>query len=274
MDHTGLWNKKKALEKCRDKIDAVTLSSYEEDFELTFTHHSTAIEGNTLTLLETKLVLEDGIAVGGKALREIYEVVNHKKAYRYIKKCLAKNKRLDENIVKDIHEILMENIMQGGIYRNQEVRISGSEHTPPSGNDMFIQIKNFYADFSRMEEKLTVLAFAAWTHAEFVRVHPFVDGNGRTARLLMNYQLMYYGFLPISISKNERLAYYDVLEEYAVNGNLEPFTALISDLEEKRLDLYLKLAGLSMEGDVPSADCRNVENGEKAKKETEKNEQI
>lgn len=246
MDNARLLKKKEKLEKCQGKIDAITLSSYEKDFELTFTHHSTAIEGNTLTLLETKLVLEDGISVGGKALREIYEVINHRKAYQYIKKCLTENKPLNETIVKDIHEILMENIIQGGIYRNQEVRISGAGHTPPSGNDMFIQIKNFYADFHRMEEKFTALSLAAWTHAEFLRIHPFIDGNGRTARLLMNYQLMFHGFLPISISKEDRLTYYNALEEYAVNENLLPFTVLIFDLEEKQLDLYLKLAESSI----------------------------
>ena len=128
------------------KINAITLSSYEKDFELTFTHNSTAIEGNTLTLMETKVVLEDGISVGGKELREIYEVINHKKAYQYVKKCIAEGKALDEHIVKDIHAILTENIIVGGIYRNQEVRISGAGHVPPVGNDMYNQIKRFYDD--------------------------------------------------------------------------------------------------------------------------------
>ena len=84
-----------------------------------------------MTLMETKVVLEDGISVGGKELREIYEVVNHKKAYQYVKKCIAEGKILDEPIVKDIHAILTENIIVGGIYRNQEVRISGAGHVPP-----------------------------------------------------------------------------------------------------------------------------------------------
>ena len=112
----------------------------------TFSHNSTAIEGNTLTLMETKVTLEDGISVGGKELREIYEVVNHKKAYRYVKRCIAEGKVLDEHIVKDIHAILTENIIVGGIYRNQEVRISGAGHVPLVGNDMYVQIKNFYDD--------------------------------------------------------------------------------------------------------------------------------
>ena len=133
-----MYNQKKG------SIDSITLSSYEQDFELTYTHNSTAIEGNTLTLIETKVVLEDGISVGGKKLREIYEVVNHKKAYRYVKKCIAEEKKLDEHIVKDLHAILTENIIVGGVYRSEPVRISGAGHTPPVGNDMYIQIKNFY----------------------------------------------------------------------------------------------------------------------------------
>ena len=177
VNYNKLLEKKNLLESGRNSIDAVTLSSYEKDFELTFTHNSTAIEGNTLTLMETKVVLEDGISIGGKALREIYEVVNHKKAYGYIKKCILEGKVLDENIIKDIHAILTENIIVGGIYRKQEVRISGAGHTPPSGNDMYIQIKNFYADLKWKKKELNPIEYAAWTHAEFVRIHPFVDGK-------------------------------------------------------------------------------------------------
>lgn len=239
MDINKLLEKKQIIDKGKHSIDKITLASYEKDFELTYTHNSTAIEGNTLTLMETKVVLEDGISVGGKALREIYEIVNHKKAYRYIQKCIADGKKLDENIVKDIHQILTENIIAGGIYRNQEVRISGAGHIPPVGTDMYIQIKNFYADLEWKEQVLNPIEYAAWTHAEFVRIHPFIDGNGRTSRLIMNYQLMSKGFLPISIAKENRLDYYNALEDYAVNGNLNLFTDLIADLEEIQLDNYI-----------------------------------
>lgn len=239
MDINKLLEKKQIIDKEKTSIDKITLSSYEKDFELTYTHNSTAIEGNTLTLMETKVVLEDGISVGGKALREIYEVVNHKKAYRYIKNCIVNGKKLDENIVKDIHQILTENIIAGGIYRNQEVRISGAGHIPPVGTDMYIQIKNFYADLEWKEQVLNPIEYAAWTHAEFVRIHSFIDGNGRTSRLIMNYQLMSKGFLPISIAKENRLDYYNVLEDYAVNGKLNRFTDLIADLEEIQLDNYI-----------------------------------
>lgn len=241
MDYSRISEKKRILDEGKDKIDKITISSYEKDFELTFTHNSTAIEGNTLTLMETKVVLEDGISIGGKALREIYEVVNHKKAYRYVKKCIAEKSPLNEHIIKDIHAILTENIMVGGVYRNQEVRISGAGHTPPSGNDMFIQIKNFYVDMMWKSKELNPIELAAWTHAEFVRIHPFIDGNGRTSRLIMNYQLMIHGFLPISIAKDNRLEYYNALEEYAVHGNLKKFSELIAALEEEKLDSYINL---------------------------------
>lgn len=190
--------------------------------------------------METKLVLEDGVSVGGKELREIYEVINHKKAYAYVKKCIKNNKPLTENIVKNLHTILAENIITDGIYRNQEVRISGAGFTPPAGNEMYIQIKNFYEDL-KCQTNLNAIELAAWTHAEFVRIHPFIDGNGRTGRLPMNYQLMLHGFLPVSVDKNTRLDYYNALEQYAAGCDLKPFADFIADLEEKQLDEYLKL---------------------------------
>lgn len=177
MDYSKLLQKKNILFQGKHKINKLTIASYEKDFELTYTHNSTAIEGNTLTLMETKVVLEDGISVGGKQLREIYEVLNHKKAYHYVKRCINEKKQLDENITKDIHSILTENIIVGGIYRNQEVRISGANHTPPTGNDMYIQIKNFYTDLEWKSKKLNPIELAAWTHAEFVRIHPFIDDD-------------------------------------------------------------------------------------------------
>lgn len=222
----------------KDTFSGATIASYERAFEVEYTHNSTAIEGNTLTLMETKLVLEDGIAIGGKFLREIYEVVNHKKAYRYVKECIGKGLELNERIVKNIHALLMENILVGGIYRREEVAISGASHTPPAGNEMYAQIKAFYAELSQ-KQSFNVVEYAAWTHAEFVRIHPFLDGNGRTSRLLMNYQLMNRGFLPVSIAKEDRLDYYNALDRYAAHGELKDFVDMIGALEERQLDRYL-----------------------------------
>ena len=243
MDLDRLLQKRECYRQALPSIPALTLQSYELAFEVEYTHNSNAIEGNTLTLMETKLVLEDAISPGGKSLREIYEAVNHQKAYRHVKACIARNEPLSEKIVKDIHAILMENILVGGVYRNVDVYISGAQHTPPSPNEMYRQVKDFYADLGWKAQALDPIALAAWTHAEFVRIHPFPDGNGRTSRLLMNYQLLAQGFAPVSIAKEDRLDYYNALEAYAVDGDLTPFTEMVAALEEKQLDRYLAMAG-------------------------------
>ena len=103
---------------------------------------------------------------------------------------------------------------------------------------MYRQIKTFYTDLTE-KRGLDAIYLSAWTHAEFVKIHPFVDGNGRTARLLMNYQLMQDGFLPVSIPKEDRLSYFEKLEIYALDGNIEPFAELVGTLEDKQLDLYM-----------------------------------
>lgn len=128
MDLSKVLKKQEKYKIVKDILPEITIASYEKAFELEYTHNSTAIEGNTLTLIETKVVLEDGIAIGGKTLREIYEVVNHKKAYQYVKECISKGIVLEENIVKDIHALLMENIFVGGIYRREGVVILSLIH--------------------------------------------------------------------------------------------------------------------------------------------------
>lgn len=241
MDYHALCAKREQFNRIRKHISKEALESFDKSFEIEYAHNSTAIEGNTLSLLQTKAVLEDAISVGGKTLREIYEVVNHDKAFRFIKKCIDEEKGLDEKIVKDIHSLLMENILTGGIYRSVEVRITGAKHRPPTPNEMFGQIKKFYADME-YKDKGNAIEFAAWTHAEFVKIHPYVDGNGLTSCMIMNYQLMRAGFLPISIAKENRLEYFEALEAYAVNDDLEPFAEMIALLEEERLDEYLGIA--------------------------------
>lgn len=241
MDYLALERKRALYLQGRDSLPEITAASYEQAFAIEYTHNSTAIEGNTLTLIETKVVLEDQLSIGGKQLREIYEVINHDKALRYVKDRIAQGTPLDEKTVKDIHALLMANIMVGGVYRSVDVYISGARHTPPTPNEMYRQIKDFYADLGWRGDGMDPITLAAWTHAEFVKIHPFADGNGRTSRLLMNYQLMAAGFLPVSIAKEDRLAYFNTLEAYAVDGDLVPFTDMIAALEEVQLDRYLAM---------------------------------
>jgi len=229
LNYPELLRKRDLYQSGRASIPELTLQSYEQAFEIEYTHNSTAIEGNTLTLMETKVLLEDGITIGGKRL----------KAYRYVKECIAKEQPLDEKIIKEIHALLMENIFVGGIYRNVDVYISGAQHTPPSPGEMYRQVKDFYADLTWKGKEMNPIELAAWTHAEFVRIHPFPDGNGRTSRLIMNYQLLANGFPAVSIAKESRLDYFNALEAYAVEGNLAPFAEMVADLVDHQMDRYL-----------------------------------
>ena len=239
MDIIRLTQKRDYYQTHKNRISSVIINNYDTNFEIIYAHNSTAIEGNTLSLMETKLLLEDKLSVGGKELREVYEVINHNKAYHYVRSCINAGKQLDEGIVKELHAILMDNIMVGGVYRNVEVRITGAQHSPPAPSDAYQQIKFFFMDMPGKANGLNPIEFAAWTHAEFVRIHPFVDGNGRTSRLIMNYQLMSAGFLPISIAKENRLSYFEALEKYAIDGDLQPFAEMIADLAEEQLDQYI-----------------------------------
>jgi Fic family protein len=232
---------KNELLKKKHQISDEAYKSYVDSFNIEYAHNSTAIEGNTLSLIETKTILEDGISVGGKELREIYEVINHSKAFSYVKDCIDKRYPLSESIIKEIHNILMENIIIGGIYRDGGARITGASHKPPEPNEMYYQIKRYYDMLPIKEKELNAIELAAYTHAEFVRIHPFPDGNGRTSRLIMNYQLIQNGYLPISIAKENRLEYYNVLEEYAVNGNLSMFTDMIIKLEYSQIQDFMTL---------------------------------
>lgn len=240
MRYEDIIKKAELYQKHMKQVNSIAVAKWEANFEVEYTHESTAIEGNTLSLLETKVVLEDGLSVGGKHLREIFEVVNHKKAYEFVKGKIAEGQLLDEPTVKDIHSILMENIFAGGFYRNVNVRITGAQHMPPEPNEAYRQIKNFFADLT-WKYKDDPITLAAWTHAEFVRIHPFIDGNGRTSRLIMNYQLLAHKLVPISIPKLDRLEYFKRLEEYALSGNIEPFADYVAELEEKRLDEFLEM---------------------------------
>lgn len=240
MDYKSLYEKRERLQKLLPGIPREILSKFDKAFEIEYTHNSTAIEGNTLTLIQTKAILEDGLSVGGKTLREIYEVANHARAFTYVKECIAEGKPLDEQIVKEIHARLMENIQTGGVYRNVEVRITGASHKPPPPSEMYWQVKEFFTVLPDRAD-LNPIELAAWTHAEFVRIHPFTDGNGRTSRMIMNYQLMHAGFPPVSIEKEKRLEYFEALEVYAVDKDLQPFAEMIAELEGQQLDEYLAI---------------------------------
>ena len=155
-----------------DKLPKETYQSIVDDFDLRFTHESTKIEGNTLSIAEVKTLLVDKVSIGGKHL----------------------SAELDEELIKDIHQVVMENIIEGGLYRSYNVRITGASFTPPDWTEVRTAMKWFMADFEAKKSDLNSIELASYVHAEFVRIHPFQDGNGRTARLLLNFMLMKAGW--------------------------------------------------------------------------------
>lgn len=208
-----------------------TYKSMMEDFNVKFTHESTKIEGNTLSISEVKTILIDKLSIGGKELREIYEVTNNQKANRYIHQMLAQGRELDEELIKDIHQIVMENIIDGGIYRRYNVRITGASFSPPDWTMVREDMKFFIMDYNTKTKVLNPIELASFVHAQFVKIHPFQDGNGRCARLLLNYVLMSRGFKALIIETSDRPRYYESLDKYAGTGELNDFNNLVIEKE-------------------------------------------
>ncbi len=233
--------KRRRLDALRP-LPKLALEKLRERFELEWTYHSNAIEGNSLTLRETMLVLKEGITIGGKSLREHLEVTNHKAAIDFVYSLLKKDK-ISEKDVLEIHTLILDRIdPQGaGFYRRERVLIAGSDYTPPSPEKVPKLMTEFAASFNKEpKELLSLVDFSAFAHFELVDIHPFIDGNGRTARLLMNLFLMRHGFPPAVILKSDRPRYYSSLD-VAHKGNLGPFTELVARSVERSLDLYLEV---------------------------------
>jgi len=207
------------------------------------TYNSNAIEGNTLTLKETRLILEEGLTIAGKSMREHFEATNHRDAILFLEKIIKKHRIKEEDILA-IHGLIMKNIEKetAGIYRRGQVRILGVPFLPPN----YLKVPRLMDDLlewiSRNSEKLHLIELAALAHYRFVVIHPFYDGNGRTARLLMNLILMRGGYPFVIVLANDRKRYYNALAK-ADKGDFYPFINLMAQFVEKSLDLFLSAMG-------------------------------
>ena len=221
-----------------------TLKSLHEQLVLEWTYNSNAIEGNTLTLKETKVVLE-GITIGGKTMREHFEAINHKEAIDYVEAIVSNDEPISEHVIKSIHQLILKGIdndinnNNAGVYRKENVLIAGAEHIPPE----HILVAEQMADLVKNHNNFKghPLERAARLHIDFVKIHPFVDGNGRTARLLMNLDLMKAGLQPVVIKATERLAYYEALDKAHTLNQMNDFIALVADAEQEALNKVLAL---------------------------------
>lgn len=205
-------------------------------------NNSNAIEGNTLTLLETKVVLE-GITVGGKSLREHLEVVNHKEAILYLEDIIRNKEPFSEWQIKNIYHLVLKGINDkyAGNYRDQQVMISGAQHLPPEPFLLKEKMNEFIEWYSTKAQELHPVERAAMVHIIFVGIHPFVDGNGRTSRLLLNLELMNNGYPPIVIKNANRLEYYSALDKAHTTGENFDFVSLVVKETNDMLDRYISL---------------------------------
>ena len=233
-------NLKKELDSKRT-IPKETLKSLKGSINLEWTYNSNGIEGNTLTLRETQVVLE-GITVGGKTIKEHLEAINHEKAILYLDDLVKDKQPITEWNIKNIHQLILKEIdnENAGRYRKENVTIKGALHLPPD----FVKVPE-------LMEKL-ILNYETWNkyhpiiqatllHGELVKIHPFIDGNGRTSRLIMNLDLMNHGYNPVIIKKENRLEYYEVLDKAHTTGDYTDFIKLVTKLEIEMLKKYLKL---------------------------------
>ena len=220
-------------------LDLSIVKNLHEDLVLRWTYHSNAIEGNTLTLKETKVALE-GITIGGKTLREHFEAINHKDAILFMEDLAQKEERLSEYSIKQIHSLILKNIddENKGKYRKTNVIISGAEHKPPQSFEVQSKMQEFIKNYNENITKLHPIELASFVHIEFVKIHPFIDGNGRTSRLLMNLELIKAGFPPVVIKLEDRLEYYKALDIANNENDYKPFLELMKKVVEKSFEPY------------------------------------
>jgi len=235
----------KKLSKLNSKrpLPEATLKSLRESNILDWTYHSNAIEGNTLTLRETQVVLE-GITIGGKSVFEHLEVINHKDAILFLEELVKTNTELSEWNIKNIHTLILKEINNNnaGKYRSENVMITGATQVPVDYLKVPEEMEKLIIKYNDWD-KYHPLIRAALLHGEFVFIHPFIDGNGRTARLLMNFEAMKCGYLPIIIRTDIRSRYYEALDKAMVSHDYTEFIKLVVEEEIRILDQYLDLIG-------------------------------
>lgn len=210
-----------------------------EEFIVEYTYNSNAIEGNTLTLRETDLVLR-GLTIAQKPLKDHMEAVGHKEAFEFVSELVRDNVPVSESIIKQIHYLVLADKKDDrGVYRRVPVRIMGAQHEPVQPYLIQPKMEEFLQNYS--ESKEHIITKLARFHIEFEGIHPFIDGNGRTGRLLVNLELMKAGYPPIDIKFTNRIAYYNAFDEYHVKHNLSAMEGLFAGYINARLDLYLKM---------------------------------
>lgn len=217
------------------------LERLNEEFMIEFTYNSNAIEGNTLTLQETAMVLE-GITIDQKPLKDHLEAVGHKDAFLYVQDIVSNKMPLTEFVIKNIHSLVLMNKPEDkGVYRRVPVRIMGAFTEPVQPYMIEPKITELLAENEKRKDTMNIIERVARFHLEFESIHPFIDGNGRTGRLLMNFELMQNGYPPINVKFTDRKRYYEAFDCYSRNQDATPMTNLIAEYVTERLEQYLSV---------------------------------
>lgn len=210
-----------------------------EEFTVEFTYNSNAIEGNTLTLRETDLVLR-GLTIDRKPLKDHMEAVGHKEAFDYVRELVKEQVPMSESIIKQIHYLVLADKKDDrGVYRRVPVHIMGAQHEPVQPYLIQPKMEQLMIDYGSSTEH--IVTKLARFHIEFEGIHPFIDGNGRTGRLLVNLELMKAGYPPIDIKFTDRIAYYNAFDVYHVKHDLSAMEKLFAGYVNERLDTYLQM---------------------------------
>lgn len=237
--HQRVLDKKKKLEGLRP-LPSSLVARLKKQMMIEYTYNSNAIEGNTLTLRETQLVIEEGITAGGKSITETLEAKNHPEAIEFVERLVDAKSELTEDVVLQLHKLIMSNITEdAGHYRTIGVRITGATFMPPPSSEVKPRMDMLLKWLRENPDELTPIELAAFFHHRFVQMHPFSEGNGRIARLLMNALLMKDGYPFIAtVPKLDRQKYLKTLMEVDL-GNTSGFVNFVARCVERALDMYL-----------------------------------
>lgn len=242
MDFTRIDALHAQLQAARP-LNAGELARLRDEFIIENTYNSNAIEGSTLTLRETALILQEGVTIAEKPLKEHLEVIGHKDALAYVAGLVGANTALTEHVVKELHAlVLMHDAANKGIYRRVPVMIMGAMHSPPQPYLVPVQMEELLAWYGEAVQSMHIIEAVAAFHLRFESIHPFVDGNGRTGRLLMNLELIKADLLPVDIKFTDRRRYYDCFDAYhAAGGTAEALAQLIAGYEVEELEKRLRI---------------------------------
>jgi|UniRef100_UPI00404A81F1 Fic family protein/DNA-binding XRE family transcriptional regulator len=233
------------LKKKLDLIRSFENHRITDALAIEYTFESNKIEGNTLTLRETEMVINKGLTVSGKSMREHLEAINHSEAIAYIRQLVADKSFFTERELLSIHNLILRGIHpeDAGKYRSVQVMIQGSSHLPPSPFEIKRSMDDYFYWYQRNHKVVHPIVLAAEMHERLVTIHPFIDGNGRTARLVMNMILLQHGFVIANIKgdSSSRMAYYDALESVQVHQSKDSFIKFVAEVEKQNLERYLSI---------------------------------